>query len=1010
MSETVTHLSRRCPRCGRQLPPDAPEGLCASCLLTAGLESLTGSGSPSPHGAPRLVDGHVWGPYRIVRLLGRGGMGEVYEAEQLETGRRLALKVLRHTLREAEDRERFLREGQLAASISHPHAVYIFGSEEVEGSPAITMELLSGGTLKDRVSVDGPMPPAAAASAVLDIIGGLDAAQAAGILHRDIKPSNCFVDASGTVKVGDFGLSISTLRRDVRHELATAGFEGTPQFAAPEQLRGEPLDVRSDIYAVGATLYYLLTGRPPLDAPDLRALVSKVASENPASPRVLRRDIPRGLAAVVLRCLAKAAAGRPQSYAELADLLRPYASAGEVPSPLGARLVAWIADVAIVSVVHWLLATSTWMAGVTLGSAAPAALLRLATWPWPVPVLYYLVLEGGWRASPGKRLMGLRVTSQAADRWWLRVGLRTAVFHLPIVIPSLFLMSGSTIPGVAYTANNAPSGWYWNAPPGAVLSLLLTVLLFSTARRRNGWSGVHELLSRTRVVQRNAPRHVVPAPKTSAADLVPPLASLRRVGPYAVHSIVGETGGGRLLVGVDPILRRHVWIHEVPAGTPPVDATRRDVSRPGRLYWLAGRRSSTENWDAFEAPRGEPLLTAPPASDWRDVHHALSSLAIELDASAHEDRDTRLSLAHVWRPADGRLALLDFPWPGPLAPDASQLLGPVELLAAVSARAFAPPAEPAAPLSATTLLNRLASTAPPALDDVKAELQRLASIPARPSRVRRALPMVMAAMPLSVLLLIVTVMLPAVARSLGDEGNVIGSTQTFLRWMTLVTDAGADAELETQEQRTAAEQYVAAHFASQLTNDEFWNTQTPQIEPFVGMRRKAAEIAARYPSVSPDDLARASAILAPQIHDLAAERARVRESFPAGGQALRGFVASGFGSIPVLVPIAFGLISVLAVPGGLVTRALGHAVVTRDGRQVGRMRSAVRFLVAWSPALAWIACVGVPMFGEPRVSPDVAMVAGSLAFLSMAAGAAWTIAVPGRGPHDRVAGTWVVPG
>ena len=208
-------------------------------------------------------------------------MGEVYEAEQLETGRRLALKVLRHTLRGAEDRARFLREGQLAASISHAHTVYIFGSEEVGGAPAITMELLSGGTLKDRVSAEGPMPPSAAVSAVLDIIGGLDAAQAAGILHRDIKPSNCFVDADGAVKVGDFGLSISTLTRDVRHELATAGFEGTPQFAAPEQLRGEPLDVRADIYAVGATLYYLLTGRPPLDAPDFRELVSKVASEKP---------------------------------------------------------------------------------------------------------------------------------------------------------------------------------------------------------------------------------------------------------------------------------------------------------------------------------------------------------------------------------------------------------------------------------------------------------------------------------------------------------------------------------------------------------------------------------------------------------------------------------------------------------------------------------------------------------------------------------------------------------
>ena len=484
---------------------------------------------------PRLVDGQLWGPYRVIRLLGRGGMGEVYEAEQLETGRRLALKVLRDTLRGAEDRARFLREGQLAASISHAHTVYIFGSEEVGGAPAITMELLSGGTLKDRVSAEGPMSPSAAVSAVLDIIGGLDAAQAAGILHRDIKPSNCFVDADGAVKVGDFGLSISTLTRDVRHELATTGFEGTPQFAAPEQLRGEPLDVRADIYAVGATLYYLLTGRPPLDAPDYRELVSKVASEKPLSPRVLRRDIPRGLAAVVLRCLAKAPAGRPQSYAELADLLRPYGSADEVPAPLGTRLIAWIADSAIVSIMIWLLMSSAWTVGVTLESAA--LLIRLSAWSWLAPVIYFFVLEGGWGASLGKRLMGLRVTSQTPSesnaRWWLRVGLRTAVFHVPTRHFLHGRHEGTDGRGVVYTA----------------LSLLLTILLFSTARRGNGWTGVHELLSRTRVVQRNVRPAASAAPKASPADLVPPLSSLRRVGPYAVHTMVGETGGGRLFVG-----------------------------------------------------------------------------------------------------------------------------------------------------------------------------------------------------------------------------------------------------------------------------------------------------------------------------------------------------------------------------------------------------------------------------------------------------------------------------
>src|SRR5262245_34576306 len=209
MATEDSRQSRQCPRCGKPVPADSPEGLCASCLVGASMETVSGSidsigaptmvsqpsiSGPSGPGEPRLTAGQTWGPYRIGRLLGRGGMGEGYEAESLETGRRLALKLLRSRLEKADDRARFLREGQLAASISHPHTVYIFGSEEIEGMPAISMELLPGGILKDHVSANGPMPPEETVAAVMDIIGGLDAAQAAGVLHRDIKPSNCFID------------------------------------------------------------------------------------------------------------------------------------------------------------------------------------------------------------------------------------------------------------------------------------------------------------------------------------------------------------------------------------------------------------------------------------------------------------------------------------------------------------------------------------------------------------------------------------------------------------------------------------------------------------------------------------------------------------------------------------------------------------------------------------------------------------------------------------------------
>jgi hypothetical protein len=135
-----------------------------------------------------------------------------------------------------------------------------------------------------------------------------------------------------------------------------------------------------------------------------------------------------------------------------------------------------------------------------------------------------------------------------------------------------------------------------------------------------------------------------------------------------------------------------------------------------------------------------------------------------------------------------------------------------------------------------------------------------------------------------------------------------------------------------------------------------------------------------------------------------------RANFPDGEEALRRFVAGGFAAIPALLPIVCGLISVLAVPGGLVTRALRHAVVGRDGAEIGRVRSAVRFLIAWSPVMAWMAYVGNPMFGDVRaVSVAEAYAAGGLALMAMAAGALWSIADPARGPHDRIAGTWVVP-
>src|SRR5262245_29063674 len=195
-------------------------------------------------------------------------MGAVYEAEHLDTNRRVALKILNHSLPTAADRARFLREGQLAASINHPNSVYVFATEEIAGTLVIVMELATGGTLKDIVGAHGPMAPAAAVDAILQVMDGLEAAAATGVLHRDVKPSNCFLDSHDTIKIGDFGLSLATPTQEETRLTLSGTVLGTPAFAPPEQIRGGSLDVRSDLYSTGATLYYLLTGQPPFTFDD----------------------------------------------------------------------------------------------------------------------------------------------------------------------------------------------------------------------------------------------------------------------------------------------------------------------------------------------------------------------------------------------------------------------------------------------------------------------------------------------------------------------------------------------------------------------------------------------------------------------------------------------------------------------------------------------------------------------------------------------------------------------
>ncbi|MEO8351969.1 MAG: protein kinase, partial [Chthoniobacteraceae bacterium] len=484
----------KCLECGADLSPAETQGLCAPCLLKLGLASQLGGSSvpasPGSSGPPPLMPFN-FGNYRIVRLLGKGGMGAVYEAEDQASGRRVALKALGHSLDSPDTRKRFLREGRIAASINHPNTVYVFGTEEIDGAPVITMEMVHGGTLHERVKERGPMPVTEAVDAILQIIAGLEAAAVVGILHRDIKPANCFIDPFGTVKVGDFGLSISTTTRGDSALTIAGSVLGTPEFSSPEQLRGEELNVRSDIYSVAVTLYYLLTGKTPFHAENVVQLLATVLDKPAPSPRTVRPDIPEPLARIILRCLAKQAGERFANYDELLRALLPFNSTAPTPATLGLRFLAGAIDRLALSIVGFaipLMFFADWMTAVSTATQLSPRVLWLTTAMVAFRFIYFAIPEGLWGASLGKAIAGLRVAGfdRCAPGIPRALG-RAIVFSLPMVLSFVPPPDGLTI--------RQMNMWSIGA---ALAALCLWVLLFCTGRRRNGFAALHDLASRTR--------------------------------------------------------------------------------------------------------------------------------------------------------------------------------------------------------------------------------------------------------------------------------------------------------------------------------------------------------------------------------------------------------------------------------------------------------------------------------------------------------------------------------
>src|SRR6476620_5146547 len=288
-------------------------------------EWLTGAASPdTPSDAPAAATGEMparIGRYAIQRKLGEGGMGIVFAARDDRLERTIAVKTMSAPASDETARQRMWREARAAASVNHPNVCQIYEVGEDAGRLFIAMELLEGEALSERLQ-RGPLSPSDALPIGLGMLAALSALHARGIVHRDLKPSNVFLTVHG-VKLLDFGLARPELNETVSDEKAltrTGMLMGTPRYMAPEQVSGEALSVRSDLFAAGAILFEMLAGRPAFGGRTIAEVLHATRYEQP--PALRGSPVVAGIDRVIRKAMAKSPSDRPSSAEEMAEELR----------------------------------------------------------------------------------------------------------------------------------------------------------------------------------------------------------------------------------------------------------------------------------------------------------------------------------------------------------------------------------------------------------------------------------------------------------------------------------------------------------------------------------------------------------------------------------------------------------------------------------------------------------------------------------------------------------------
>ena len=656
-------------------PAAAAEALTVPPAISEAMTVPPAAGSRSDFGeVPDTV-----GNYRLERELGAGGMGRVYRATDLSSGQEVALKlVLPQLVTSEESMERFRQEGRLAGGITHPRCVFVLAADQDGRFPYIAMEFVPGTNLHDYVASQGPLEQEDAIRKIIDVIDGLSAAHELGVIHRDIKPANCFVDDEGRVKVGDFGLS-RTLTADV--QLTQPGaFLGTPQYCAPEQIRNDPLDDRCDVYSVVATLYFTLTGQAPFHGSDALATMARVVSD-PAPPiRKLRPDLPRGLEKVIAKGLERDPKRRWQSMQELKTALTEFLPGRLSSREQGGRLGSYWVDI-LLYLVAWFPVVV--VLELTFGARFVDSQLWNNLASTIVFVAYFTICEGSWGTTPGKRLFGFYVRLRGQ-------GLPPS-FHRAFVRAGALALILDGLPWLFHGALLHLIGTPSNEQRGLILGKYAAwILIAATMRARNGFRGLHELLSGTCLIRRKkkqaASKSADDTPNWLATETDHDVLSEghwpRAVGAFEVSHAVRWDSQSRILACRDQELNRSVWIRFRGLQDPPVSRSRGQVDRNSRLRWVASGTHGEDHFDVFLAPSGRSLdaiIREYGPLDWNKAAPLLSSLADELQQTVDDGTlPDLLSTQQVWIQRDGSALLLDFPTTNEFQEIPAGLLSPID--------------------------------------------------------------------------------------------------------------------------------------------------------------------------------------------------------------------------------------------------------------------------------------------------------------------------------------------